>query len=161
MPMLKYTDVSVTFAEIPDEINLCFSISNCDGLCEGCHSSELRSDVGSNLQADILPLLQKNSDITCVVFLGEGRKQGNTIEEWRHLVEMIRFFHPHLKVALYSGRTDIEENFWWLWDYVKVGPYIERLGPLNSPTTNQRLYAINREEKIKTDITYKFQGGKF
>lgn len=158
--MLKYTDVCLTFAEIPDEINLCINISNCDGTCVNCHTPELRQDIGGDLAADILHILKKYPDITCVVFMGEGRKQGDTRAEWAHLVEMIRFFHPSLKLALYSGREDVEENLWWLWDYIKVGPYIPEKGPLNNPNTNQRLFVNDREEKQKIDITYKFQGGR-
>ena len=35
---------------------------------------------------------------------------------------------------------DVEEELKSAFDYVKVGPYIEALGPLNEKTTNQRLY---------------------
>lgn len=157
--MLKYTDVCVTFAEIPDEINLCINISNCDGTCTSCHTPELRQDIGQDLTTDILHILKQYHDITCVVFMGEGRKQGDTRVEWLHLTEMIRFFHPELKLALYSGRSEVEEDLWWMWDYIKVGPYIPECGPLDSPTTNQHLFVNDREEKQKTDITYKFQGG--
>ena len=39
-------------------------------------------------------------------------------------------------------------------DYVKLGQYIESLGGLKSPTTNQRLY--KRENDNWTDITSVF-----
>ena len=48
--------------------------------------------------------------------------------------------------------TDIQkENF----DYIKLGPYVDRLGPLNRETTNQRLYKVLRNGEMK-DITRKF-----
>ena len=55
----------------------------------------------------------------------------------------------------YSGRQQLPEglcpdNF----DYVKVGPYVKALGPLNSTTTNQRLYRI--DNGIFVDITSRF-----
>ena len=34
----------------------------------------------------------------------------------------------------------MEPEIYEAFDYVKVGPYVEALGPLNEPTTNQRLY---------------------
>ena len=37
---------------------------------------------------------------------------------------------------------------------IKLGPYIEELGPLNSKTTNQRFYKVNEKELI--DITNLF-----
>ena len=48
--------------------------------------------------------------------------------------------HPGIARALYSGRTEVEPEIQAAFDYVKLGPYIAALGPLNSPTTNQRLY---------------------
>ena len=48
-------------------------------------------------------------------------------------------------------------------NYVKLGPYIEELGPLNSKTTNQRFYkveSVGYEDGTTgyelNDITYKF-----
>lgn len=158
--MLKYTDVCVTFAEIPDEINLCINVTSCDGLCQDCHTPELRQDIGNDLEQNIVQLIHEHSDVSCIVFMGEGRKQGDTRAMWKHILHIVRFFFPDKKFALYSGRPEVEEDFVWEWDYLKVGPYIPTLGPLNSPTTNQRLYVIDRENKTKTDITYKFQGGK-
>jgi anaerobic ribonucleoside-triphosphate reductase activating protein len=40
-------------------------------------------------------------------------------------------------------------------DYVKIGPYIRHLGPLKSPTTNQRLYRQTEDGNFE-DITYRF-----
>ena len=53
------------------------------------------------------------------------------------------------KAALYK-HFSAKEDIWEAFDYVKIGPYIESLGPLNSVTTNQRLYH-HRE-----DITARF-----
>ena len=60
-----------------------------------------------------------------------------------------------LKSALYSGRQELSkeidlQNF----DAIKLGPYIEELGPLNSKTTNQRFYKL--EENKLIDITNLF-----
>ena len=61
-----------------------------------------------------------------------------------------------LKTGWYSGNTelasDIElKNF----DYIKIGPYIEKLGGLKQKTTNQKLYKILPDGK-KEDITFRF-----
>ena len=41
-------------------------------------------------------------------------------------------------------------------DYIKLGPYIEQLGGLNSASTNQRFYRIQNNEMIDmTNIFYK------
>ena len=126
----------VTFEEIPTEVTLSLAISNCCGTCPGCHSPELRGDNGMELTEEILDnLIQKNSGVSCVLFLGEGKSPSDLIK----LADRVRN-HWKLSVALYSGRERIEDDLWQHFDYVKIGPYVESLGPLNKVTTNQRLY---------------------
>lgn len=126
----------VTFEEIPTEVTLSLAISNCCGTCPGCHSPELRGDNGVELTEEVLDaLIQKNSGISCVLFLGEGKSPSDLIK----LADRVRN-HWKLSVALYSGRECIEDDLWEHFDYVKIGPYVESLGPLNKVTTNQRLY---------------------
>ena len=57
-------------------------------------------------------------------------------------------------MAIYSGRDNVEDNFYELFDYVKIGPYIAKFGPLNKDTTNQRLLKI--EDGARKDITSMF-----
>ena len=45
-----------------------------------------------------------------------------------------------MELALYSGRKEVEPELAELFDFLKIGPYIPEYGPLNEPTTNQRLY---------------------
>ena len=70
------------------------------------------------------------------------------------IIKYIREKHNTLKIALYSGRNKIESELEGLLDFIKIGPYIAKYGPLNKETTNQRLYKIENGEKI--DITEKF-----
>lgn len=154
--MIKYTEAQVTFAEIPTEISLCFSISNCSGLCRECHSPELRQDIGKRLKTNVCQEIAAHPCITCVCFLGESLRDKEAIYEWEQIVDSIRTWKPNLKIAMYSGRTSVELEMWELFDYVKLGPYIPEYGPLDNPNTNQRLYKINRETKDIEDITYMF-----
>lgn len=151
--MIKYAPqmTGVCFEEIPDYISLGISISNCLGLCEGCHSPELRGNVGIELTFDeIDSLIERNKGVNCILLLGEGNDKENFIK----LVKYIREKHNTLKIALYSGRASIEKELEGLFDFVKIGPYKPKYGPLNSKTTNQRLYRI--KNGVKEDITYKF-----
>lgn len=134
--MIKFTISMVTFEEIPTEVTLSLAISNCRGTCPGCHSPELRGDNGVELTEEVLDtLIRKNSGVSCVLFLGEGKSPSDLIK----LADRVRN-HWKLSVALYSGRERIEDDLWEHFDYVKIGPYVESLGPLNKVTTNQRLY---------------------
>ena len=136
----------VTFEEVPTEVTLSLSISNCQGKCPGCHSPELRCNIGTELTNEKLDeLITKNSGISCVLLLGEG----NDKEELIRVAERVRN-HWKLRVALYSGRDNVEEDVWNAFDYVKIGRYVASLGPLNKVTTNQRLY------KSRKDITNLF-----
>ena len=147
--MIKYVlqDSSIVFSEIPDEITLALNISGCQNNCIGCHTPYLRENIGTELTPEILSAeIQKNSGISCVCFMGEGNDRETLI----NLAQFIHENYSDLKTALYSGRTEVEDDLYDVFDYVKTGPYIETLGPLNVPSTNQRLYK-NRE-----DITYRF-----
>lgn len=149
--MLKYVDTKVVFAEIPDEITLAINISNCPCHCKGCHSPYLAEDIGTELTFNELRrLIKNNSGISCIAFMG-GDSEPERIDALASFVTN----HYQLKAAWYSGRQELSKdielrNF----DYIKLGPYIEELGPLSSRTTNQRLYRVEKEVLI--DITNKF-----
>ena len=160
--MLKYLNTQVTFSEVPDEITLCINISNCPCHCKNCHSSYLAEDIGEPLIYDesynnktvltcnpLSKLIEANNGITCVCLMG-----GDSNPEYINILGKV-IKHHHLKSAWYSGRQELSKdinlsNF----NYVKLGPYIEELGPLNSKTTNQRFYKVVNDELI--DITSVF-----
>lgn len=151
--MLKYVNTLVSFSEVPDEITLCINISNCPCHCKGCHSSYLAEDIGNilNLQA-LTSLIDSNSGITCVCIMG-GDANSSKVDD---IAQDIKEYYPKLKVAWYSGKQELSKDInLEFFDFIKLGPYIEELGPLNSKTTNQRFYKIENNKLI--DITYKFQ----
>ena len=141
----------VTFSEFPDEISLCINISQCPCHCTGCHSSYLAEDIGEPLlESTLHRLITENKGITCVGFMG-GDIEPKSVNA---LAQYIKTEY-NLKVGWYSGRQelskDIElDNF----DYIKLGPYIEKFGPLNNPNTNQKMYLVDNGQLI--DITSKF-----
>jgi anaerobic ribonucleoside-triphosphate reductase activating protein len=151
---MKYVNTGVVFQEIPDEVTLSINISNCPCHCLGCHSQYLWDDICEPLNTMSLGVMLKEygEDITCVAFMGgDGEPDKvNALAEWT------KKNYPELKTAWYSGRgilsKDIQlKNF----NFIKLGPYIESKGPLNKPTTNQRLYKVVKGETLK-DITSKF-----
>ena len=149
--MLKYVDAKVVFAEVPDEVTLAINISNCPCQCKGCHSSYLAQDIGTELTFnEVRKLIKKNSGISCIAFMG-GDSEPKRIDALASFVTN----HYQLKVAWYSGRQELSkeinlQNF----DVIKLGPYVEELGPLNSKTTNQRFYKVSDGELV--NITSKF-----
>jgi anaerobic ribonucleoside-triphosphate reductase activating protein len=152
--MLKYANTDVVFQEIPDEVTLAINITNCPCHCPGCHSKYLWEDTGLPLNTDALDdfIDQYGRNITCIAFMGgDCDPKGVNM-----LAQYIHEEHPEFKVAWYSGRLRVpsfinKTDF----DYIKVGPFIRHLGPLNKPTTNQRFYR-KLDNGTFEDITSRF-----
>lgn len=148
--MIKFKDSYIVFEEIPDRVSLAVNITNCQNNCIGCHSPELRLNNGIELtEEEIDKLIGENYGVDCFLFMGEGKDRERLIE----LAKYIKHNY-NLKVAIYSGRNNVEFDFYEVFDYIKVGEYKEEYGPLNKETTNQRLYEITSNNVI--DITSKF-----
>lgn len=148
---MKYTETMVTFSEVPDEVTLCINISNCPNHCKGCHSTELWLNIGTELTVSELDrLIESNDGITCVSLMGGDQCDAAVILLCAHIKEK----YPSIKTCWYTGRNrsedDLSGGIKYL-DYIKIGPYVEELGPLTSPTTNQRFYRVENEKLI--DIT--------
>ena len=158
--MLKYVNYDITFQEIPDEITLCINISNCTCHCIGCHSSYLAEDIGEKLTLDkIYKLIENSEGITCICFMG-GDSSPKEIDMFARCIKDLY----DIKVAWYSGRQELSKYInLKCFDFIKLGPYIEEFGPLNSKTTNQRFYQVIKSHYEDgtsgyelLDTTYKF-----
>ena len=150
---MKYYNTMVVFREVPDEITLAINITNCPCKCPSCHSKFLWGDTGTELDFKAIDnFIWANKGISCICFMG-GDAEPRRINR---LAQYIHEEYPHLKVAWYSGRmrvpTEVNKDDF---DYIKVGPYLEHLGPLNKPTTNQRLYKNTHDDSWE-DITNRF-----
>ena len=85
----------------------------------------------------------------------------NHIEERYHrvIVEESKTDDLYLMIEknilkLISKNLDLSKEYFDIFDYVKIGHYEQKFGPLNDKNTNQRLYQID-SGNVK-DITYKF-----
>jgi len=141
---MKVASFDIVFQEIPGEVTLALNLSNCPCHCPGCHSPHLADDIGEPLNEELLNglLARYGAMITCVAFMG-GDAEPEEVARWAEYIK-----DSGLKTAWYSGRptypntpkNQIIPNTQNPFDYVKLGPYIESLGGLKSPTTNQRFY---------------------
>lgn len=150
--MIKYVQTIIGFREIPDKVTLCINISNCPNHCIGCHSPELRQNIGTELSNDELyKLVDCNDGINCICFMGEGRDMPRLAE----VISLLKVKYPKIETALYTGSDEFDESiFNGTLDYIKVGHYDEKYGPLDKETTNQRLYRI--VDGKREDITQLF-----
>ena len=137
--MIKYCELEIVFREFPDEVTLAINISNCPHRCKGCHSPHLQKDIGGTLTPEVLEkLIEPFKDkVTCIGFMGGDAD----IEGLYELAKTVKSKFPSLRTGWYSGNGTLAESYLLdVFDYVKIGPYIEKLGPLDNPNTNQRLY---------------------
>ncbi len=138
------------FQEIPGEVTLAINLSNCPNRCPGCHSSYLMGDTGNVLDEEVLTgLLHKyGKAITCLCFMG-GDASPAEVEQLS--VFLKQHTDGSLKTGWYSGRPTLPAGCCpHHFDYIKLGPYIERLGGLDSPSTNQRFYRIENGVMIES-----------
>ena len=153
---MKYTGTTLSFQEVPGEVSIAISISNCPHRCPGCHSAYLREDVGEELTTSTLldviaPYKAQHTGqytITCICFLGGEQHKDELITLLKFVKEDL-----HLNTCLYTGSLYVRPEVEELLDYVKFGPYIESKGPLTSETTNQRFYKL---APTKQDLTHYF-----
>lgn len=162
--MLKYTNTDIVFQEIPDEVTLAVNLSGCPCHCPGCHSPQLWGDIGEPLTDEAIDCMLEHqpAGVSCVALMGGDANPA----EVNGIASRLKQRYPHLKTAWYSGRTllpkEVDLNNL---DYVKLGPYLQHLGPLKSPKTNQRLYLVQHRRNtepgnILQDLTPRFWRNK-
>ena len=153
--MLRFINYDIVFQEIPGEVTLAINLSNCPNNCKGCHSPYLMEDKGDVLDEDSLGCLLKKYDsaITCVCFMG-GDAAPQDVD---HLAAYLqKTTNRRIKTGWYSGKPRLSPNCSISnFNYIKLGPYVESIGGLNSPQTNQRFYRVENGEMV--DMTYCFQ----
>jgi len=146
--MLRYLNYDIVFQEVPGEVSLAINITNCPNRCKGCHSPELMKDIGEELNESVLlSLLEKyGKAIGCICFMGGDASP----KEVQHLATFLKKQTAFkIKVAWYSGRQELPSNFEIVhFDFIKLGPYVQNLGGLNSLTTNQRFYRVENAKMI-------------
>lgn len=153
--MVRYHNFDIVFAEIPGETTLAINLTNCPNRCPGCHSPHLQAGAGHVLdETELCALLGRyGRSVTCVAFMGGDAAP----QEIAQLAGLVRREYPVLRTGWYSGRAKLPDGIdIRAFDYVKLGGWVEALGPLTAPTTNQRLYEIAPDGSMR-DITERFR----
>lgn len=150
--MLKVYNYDVVFQEIPDEVTLAVNLTGCPCHCPGCHSPHLWEDIGEVLDEAMLQRIHAEyaGEVTCICLMGGDADPAAVERLCAYIKEQMG-----LRSGWYSGRPELPAGIdLHHFDYVKTGPYIDSLGGLKSPQTNQRLYRVT--ERGKEDITARF-----
>lgn len=146
--VLKYPVVNtdITFNELPDKMAYAIELGACKQHCVGCHSPELQEeDAPLTSLLDILEEAQDAIDAgaNAIVVMG-GTNNKHITEE--SLIALLQDLSDIAPTGLYSGSENeerdkmiaLEGHCTWL----KIGPYVDALGGLESTRTNQRFYRI-------------------
>ncbi|NCC99881.1 MAG: anaerobic ribonucleoside-triphosphate reductase activating protein [Bacteroidia bacterium] len=151
---MRIIEHKIWMQEVPNEISLAICVAGCTVGCKNCHWEELNKLEGRKMNMiDYEYLLSMYKDlVSCVLFMG-GDDDTNK-EELITFLELAKKYG--YRTCLYSGRCGIIEEITEHLDYLKEGPWIESLGGLDSPTTNQRFYRMPERE----DLTHLFQKGE-
>ena len=160
--MLKYYNTQVVFQEFPGEITLAINLTNCPNHCPECHSPWLQEDIGKELTVEELCKIlgpYVGSEITCIGFMGGD----NDVSYLFELVEAMSESYFGFRIGWYTGKNispeELDEHYtlYKYFDYIKTGPYVDALGGLDKPTTNQRMYHNIHKVREWLDITKYFQ----
>lgn len=139
--LMRFSYPQIVTQEVPGEISLALSISGCPLNCKNCHSTEtFDKNFGDELTTKTLDkMIAKHKYVSCVLFYGG---------EW--YMDELEGFLKHIKAkgiktCLYTGREldYFSKEFLLNLDFIKVGRYIESLGGLKEPNTNQRFYRLS------------------
>ncbi|WP_127717167.1 anaerobic ribonucleoside-triphosphate reductase activating protein [Halobacteriovorax sp. HLS] len=132
---MNFLAVDITFQEVPNQVSLVISFTGCPVRCKGCHTKEMwnaRNGVEFT-NATFLNLMKKYRGlISCVCFFGG---------EWdeARLLELLIIAKNHnLLRCLYTGDEAVSKEILSELEYLKTGPWIQELGGLESPLTNQK-----------------------
>ena len=132
------------FREFPGETSLLLNVAGCPNHCEGCHSEYLRLHKGTPIDDMIRwpnDRLIFEQHYTCIGIMGDG---GSFKDMFRLMIFIKKFYkeqyNKDIKFGWYTGKdyADFSENgIAKYFDYVKIGHYDEKYGPLDCATTNQ------------------------
>lgn len=132
----------VGWQEIPGYTNLIVPIQGCKRNCYGCHSPEYADEnIGVPLTSSLMDdyIEKYGGVVNSVVFFGGDQYQS----ELAHLIPLVR---SKVVFSWYTGLDSwncLDPNLIKKLKYIKIGRYIRRLGALDDPRTNQRLYEVD------------------
>lgn len=131
-----YLNDAISDTKFPDEISLIINIAECPGDCSYCQLSHTHKNEGLiQLTNEVLDSLIKScKNITCVGFIGGDQSPKDIVNFARH----IRKEFPTLHIGWYSCKETFP-LYHGVFDYIKLGKYVEENGLINDPSTNQRM----------------------
>lgn len=163
---IPVVSTTITTAEIPGKIAIAVELGGCLQGCKGCHSPHLSAPVadpmtGMSFSGFLTKALQMYPEVNAVVFMGGTCNLNFSLSDLKELIEAM---HEIFKIdfGVYSGNPNDDLDYFlgiqglrWF----KTGNYVEELGGLENPKTNQRFY--EKEIVIETDSSGVYAGSRY
>lgn len=133
--MLNIVEYDIVFQEVPTEVSLALTVAGCPHKCRGCSRADTwKKEQGTPLTPDgLAELLERYQGlISCVLFMGGDWEPAALLSALNQVQQ------TGLKTALYTGLDEVEPSLQAKLTYLKTGPWVAKLGGLDSRTTNQR-----------------------
>lgn len=138
---------SQSFNEVPEKMAVVIELAGCKHKCRGCHSPENweGGKVGLTVNLEgLLDIVEGYIEDGCSAIAIMGGD-----ENMETLLPLLRECSATAPTALYIGSEPDSKDLRALsrtgLTYIKTGRYIDYLGGLESPQTNQRFYKITPE----------------
>ncbi len=142
---MRYYSIDITLQEVPGEISISFSICGCNIQCKGCHSPFLwKEDNGYLLdEKTFISTLKKYLGFaSCVLFMG-GEWHPKDIQNYLKIAQTLGY-----NTCLYTGKKSIPKEISKHLTWLKTGPWVEKLGSLSSPHTNQKFIEVKTQKTL-------------
>ena len=159
---LPVVNITVTLNELPNHIAVAIEMGNCKQRCKGCHSEWLSIPLPKSAWMELETVMHEvnkhvKNGADAIVIMG-GTNNGIPLKD---LIEAINILSHYAPIGLYSGlpvKAAIHEVLKEeaKLSFLKVGDYKEKLGGLDSKTTNQIFYTKNYDGEWE-DTTFMFQ----
>lgn len=154
----------VTMTEIPNRLAVFFEVGNCTVHCKGCHSKHLWDTANrdnSDSLNDIMHYADRYYQMGANAILFMGGLRSLNVPPSKFINEILRpLYEKGYDIGLYDGGfwDSLVEEASWYCKWIKVGPYIETLGGLDSTTTNQKFYEKIDDKWVDQTTNYFHKG---
>lgn len=138
---MKISSIETTFLDYPKHTAMIVFMTGCVHNCRNCHNPQLQDPkFGSDITLDEIVVEYKKRPLCkAIVFSG-----GDPLFQKESLIEYCKELSKIAKIGVYTGYSvsAVPEELLKYISFLKTEPYIEELGGLESPKTNQKCWDV-------------------